>query len=617
MAVIIQMRRGTKDQWEDANPILANGEFGLETDTRRQKCGNGVDYWNDLEYFSDQNANRFAGATGLINGGVISINVDNTKFNVSAGFGYITDVITNPSYPTRILVEWDEFIEQSTPYLATDDLTFISIDENGDLYLSTEDLTEDHSTDLIILGWIDHRTRTEISTCLTEPYFGANDLVQLHQFLEVMGAFNVDGNIYSSNGSNLKLDRSAGRTFDNGTYYEIDKKNPNIFISNQESEISMQYYYRDGLGDWFNDLAVTDIIDPDHYDDGSGILASVPSGKFTIQRMYQYSPSNENDITYGQVLYDTIDDASLAINESTELNEYLLYNTFRAWIIVQEGTTDLSDSDKCLIISANRYGIISGSVGGTAGEINTASNIGTEGIGVYHQKSGIDLQFRNVVSKDSRLAVALNSTNKTIELTVQDHASSHLPNGSDALTTAAPTTNLSSSTTNSVGTANSLARSNHSHAITTSTPVSTGTTNSIGAGPGLARSNHVHNTVIKYQTYSDHNNVYYPGDGHQYRIDHFDITLSYSGYWFIICTLRFTNDKFKVNNDFWLFQDGNEIRDSMVSMATVDWADGYYSVTLHSIVYVSSTSTINAYCGANDGTISIEHKTLTGTRLGA
>ena len=49
---------------------------------------------------------------------------------------------------------------------------------------------------------------------------------------------------------------------------------------------------------------------------------------------------------------------------------------------------------------------------------------------------------------------------------VSTHASRHLPNsGIDALTTAAPLTNLTSATINSVGTANSLARSDHTHAI--------------------------------------------------------------------------------------------------------------------------------------------------------
>jgi len=53
MAETIQLRRDTKANWILYNPILADGEVGLETDTRRQKFGDGVTHWNDLLYSED------------------------------------------------------------------------------------------------------------------------------------------------------------------------------------------------------------------------------------------------------------------------------------------------------------------------------------------------------------------------------------------------------------------------------------------------------------------------------------------------------------------------------------------------------------------------------------
>jgi len=50
MAVQIQLRRGTASQWTTSNPILAQGEFGLEYDTNKFKIGNGINNWNDLGY---------------------------------------------------------------------------------------------------------------------------------------------------------------------------------------------------------------------------------------------------------------------------------------------------------------------------------------------------------------------------------------------------------------------------------------------------------------------------------------------------------------------------------------------------------------------------------------
>lgn len=46
----LQLRRGTATQWANANPTLADGEFGLETDTRNYKMGDGITDWIHLPY---------------------------------------------------------------------------------------------------------------------------------------------------------------------------------------------------------------------------------------------------------------------------------------------------------------------------------------------------------------------------------------------------------------------------------------------------------------------------------------------------------------------------------------------------------------------------------------
>ncbi|AAU90976.1 putative prophage MuMc02, head decoration protein [Methylococcus capsulatus str. Bath] len=54
--------------------------------------------------------------------------------------------------------------------------------------------------------------------------------------------------------------------------------------------------------------------------------------------------------------------------------------------------------------------------GGASGEANTASNQGAAGVGVFDGKSGVDLQFRNLVAASSKITVTLNAGNKTIEI---------------------------------------------------------------------------------------------------------------------------------------------------------------------------------------------------------
>jgi len=53
MATRMQQRRGTAAQWAAANPVLAAGEIGFETDTSKFKMGNGSSAWSALQYFAN------------------------------------------------------------------------------------------------------------------------------------------------------------------------------------------------------------------------------------------------------------------------------------------------------------------------------------------------------------------------------------------------------------------------------------------------------------------------------------------------------------------------------------------------------------------------------------
>ena len=51
MAVQIQLRRDSAADWTTANPTLAQGEIGHETDTNKIKIGDGSTAWTSLAYF--------------------------------------------------------------------------------------------------------------------------------------------------------------------------------------------------------------------------------------------------------------------------------------------------------------------------------------------------------------------------------------------------------------------------------------------------------------------------------------------------------------------------------------------------------------------------------------
>lgn len=50
----ILLRRDVAADWTSANPTLANGELGVETDTGKLKIGDGATAWADLDYFAGE-----------------------------------------------------------------------------------------------------------------------------------------------------------------------------------------------------------------------------------------------------------------------------------------------------------------------------------------------------------------------------------------------------------------------------------------------------------------------------------------------------------------------------------------------------------------------------------
>ena len=51
-----------------------------------------------------------------------------------------------------------------------------------------------------------------------------------------------------------------------------------------------------------------------------------------------------------------------------------------------------------------------------SGETNTASNQGTAGVGVFYQKSGEDLQFKNINAGSAKITVTDDTSNNEIDI---------------------------------------------------------------------------------------------------------------------------------------------------------------------------------------------------------
>ena len=67
MATRIQIRRGKTNQWGSANPLLSEGEIGVETDTLKMKIGDGSSRYKELRYI-DENDEIYLGKWELPTG---------------------------------------------------------------------------------------------------------------------------------------------------------------------------------------------------------------------------------------------------------------------------------------------------------------------------------------------------------------------------------------------------------------------------------------------------------------------------------------------------------------------------------------------------------------------
>ena len=139
MAVVtqIQIRRGTASQWTSANPTLASGEWGLETDTLKTKIGNGSTAWNSLAYATGSIS--ISNVTGL-GTGVATWLATPSAANLAAavtdetGSGALV-FATSPTLTTPVITQG-----QSTPTFTTNAYTLVAGDA-GQLLLANNSST--------------------------------------------------------------------------------------------------------------------------------------------------------------------------------------------------------------------------------------------------------------------------------------------------------------------------------------------------------------------------------------------------------------------------------------------------------------------------------------------
>ena len=174
MGVKILLRNDISTIWTSVNPILGQGEIGIESDTRKLKIGDGILTWNSLNYY------QFGVSTGyVLSGGYIGTTQDlkDEIDAISSGTGdqlqIHLDDLNNPHQVTKSQVGLNEVNNTSDANKPISIATQSALDLKGDKIigkgLSTNDLTNPllGSINQLIINTHTHANKTLLDSIVS------------------------------------------------------------------------------------------------------------------------------------------------------------------------------------------------------------------------------------------------------------------------------------------------------------------------------------------------------------------------------------------------------------------------------------------------------------------
>lgn len=317
----------------------------------------------------DQFAN--AHSTGLLHGGLITINADPTKFDVDE-INAVFVLHSDPAdTPTVTYVTAGPFVGETVTNIGTQLVTYLALDVNGDILQFSSPLTPQERREYAELGAVIHSNLTTINAVNTIAAPVRHIANQLHDLMNFLGPLNTSGNKYTANGANLNLNVSAGTAFKFGANVQIDEHNPHQVSLSAGTAITFRY--RTQTGAEGSDVTA---INPNLYD-LAGVLTAVPNNKFTAQLITRFQ-SGLTRIQYGQKVYDTLNEAAAGVQVDPFVTETNMAQNgiIRAWLIVKEDATALNNASDALFLEVPKFGGAAANAGGALTSANIIAALG-------------------------------------------------------------------------------------------------------------------------------------------------------------------------------------------------------------------------------------------------
>jgi hypothetical protein len=326
--------------------------------------------------------------TGLLSGGVLSSTPGSTTFNLSSGSGIIvtlnaTTASADP-YPTIQYIGWGNFISQSITNISSAKITYISVNSAGTINQSITPVGYSDPTqwdNQIEIGVVLHLSGNVSTGVYNTPQVAYGQSQRTDDFIRAFGPVKISGHILQTSGSTLGLTKTAGVAYNNGANYVINPNHPST-VTDVAVNISKIYrYYISGstpvIDTGVANAGYTGIDNTKYVVSSSGALASVPGGRFTIQRVFWIpnSPTNAFLVYYGNDTYNSADTAVTAIQTepfseapNTAQNAILV-----GYVIVNGGDSNLNNAT---IIQGGLFRSINGvGASGTSPTTNTLAGL--------------------------------------------------------------------------------------------------------------------------------------------------------------------------------------------------------------------------------------------------